>query len=321
MRADRLLALMMLLQTRGQMTAVALAEQLEVAPRTIYRDVEALSSAGVPIYAAGGPGGGYALLDSYRTTLTGLHEDEVKALFMMTIPGPMADLGMNQSLQSAVLKLTTALPTQYQAQANFVRQRLHLDAAAWFRTSESVPFLQVVRTAVWQDKQLQITYRRPSGRISERIVSPYALVAKAAVWYLVASTDDGMRVYRLSRLEAALMTEKNFSRPIQFDLAAYWNEWAADYAASLPQYRVRLKVEPNFLPILSAILGGQPLSFLVQSELSEDSWRILEVMFEHEDQACAIVLGMGASAQVISPTRLREKVLSSAQEIVALSSK
>jgi predicted DNA-binding transcriptional regulator YafY len=271
----------------------------------------------VPIYANIGPGGGYALLDSYRTTLTGLHENEVKALFMMTIPGPMADLGLNQTLQSAVLKLATSSPDRYQAEANFVRQRLHLDAAAWFQTAEAVPLLSVVQKAVWQDRQLQITYRRPSGSVSERLVSPYGLVAKAAVWYLVAATADGMRVYRVSRIETAVLTGDTFTRPATFDLVTYWTEWTADYVATLPQFQVTLKIGPDLLPILPAILGRQAVPSLPPSESDADGWRVVEVAFERKEQACAVVLGMGLSALVIAPHWLRDCVLSSAQGIVA----
>ena len=314
MRADRLLSLLMLLQTRGQMTAVALAKELEVTPRTIYRDVDALSGAGVPIYANGGPGGGYALLDSYRTTLTGLHEDEVKALFMMTIPGPLADLGVNQTMQTAVLKLTSALPSQHQAQAEFVRQRLHLDAAAWFQEVDDVPFLPVVQTAVWQDRQLQIVYRRPSGSVSERVVMPYGLVAKAAVWYLVADTEAGVRVYRVARLEMAELKDDTFTRSTEFDLVAYWQEWTADYVANLPKLEATLKIESALLSLLP-IIWNVPV--IEQSELDADGWLIVKAVFEQEEQAASVVLGMGQWAQVIAPTWLRERVVSSARGIVA----
>ncbi len=313
MRADRLLALMMLLQTRGQMTAVSLANELGVTPRTIYRDVDVLSAAGVPIYANGGPGGGYALLDSYRTTLTGLHEDEVKALFMMTLPGPMAELGGGQSLQTAVLKLTSALPSQHQAQAEFVRQRLHLDAAAWFQSDESVPLLPVVQAAVWQDQELQIKYRRPTKNVSERVVKPYGLVAKAAVWYLVADTDDGMRVYRVSRLETAVLTDVRFKRATNIDLGAFWQAWSADYVASLPQLEAVLKIKSRFLPILSSI-WNVPIN--VQSEPDTSGWQRVAVIFEQAEQALAMVLGLGTAAQVIAPAWLRAQVLAAARGIL-----
>ena len=314
MRADRLLSLMMLLQTRGQMTALALAKELEVTPRTVYRDVDALSSAGVPIYAIGGPGGGYALLDSYRTTLTGLHEDEVKALFMMTIPGPIADLGVNQTLQTAVLKLTSALPSQHQAQAEFFRQRLHLDAAAWFQETEPVPYLPLLQTAVWQDRQLQIRYLRPSGTVSERTISPFGLVAKAAVWYLVADTTSGMRVYRVSRLDKAALTDKTFSRPASFDLLAYWQAWTANYMTSLPRIEVKLKIEATLLPLLPKIWN---IPVAEQSPPDANGYQVATVLFEQEAQAVAIILGFAARAQVLTPHLLREQVYAAARQIVS----
>ena len=154
MRADRLLSLMMLLQTRGQMTAEELAAELEVSKRTIYRDIDALSIAGVPVYASGGPGGGYAVLDSYRTSLTGLNENEIRALFMLTIPGPISDLGVSQQLKAAILKMTSSFSDDHYEHADYLRQRLHLDAASWFQTDEPVPHLKTVQEAVWQDRQL-----------------------------------------------------------------------------------------------------------------------------------------------------------------------
>lgn len=316
MRADRLLSLMMLLQTRGQMTAVALADALEVTPRTIYRDVEALSSAGIPIYANGGPGGGYALLDSYRTTLTGLHAAEIKALFMMTIPGPLADLGVNQSLQSAILKLTSSLPNQTHTEADFMQQRVHLDAAAWFRPAEAVPLLSVVQTAVWQDRRLHITYRRPSGTVSKRLIEPYALVAKAAVWYLVAATADGMRVYRMKRLQTAELSSDTFTRPDAFDLKTFWQQWVVEYTASLPQYQVTLRVTPGLLTLLPYILGEQPLQIFDQTEPDGAGWHTIEITFETREKAAALVLGMGPAAEVITPAELRQQVLTTAKEIV-----
>ena len=182
MRADRLLSLMMLLQTRGQMTAEELSVELEVSKRTIYRDIEALSIAGVPVYASGGPGGGYALLDSYRTSLTGLNENEIRALFMLTIPGPISDLGVSQQLKAAILKLTSSFANEHYEHTDFLRQRLHLDAASWFQTEEPVPHLKIIQEATWQDRQLVLSYRHRNGMASEQNVSPYGLVAKASIW-------------------------------------------------------------------------------------------------------------------------------------------
>jgi predicted DNA-binding transcriptional regulator YafY len=272
MRADRLLSLMMLLQTRRQMTAEELADELEVSKRTIYRDIDALSVAGVPVYANRGPSGGYVLLDSYRTTLTGLNKDEIRALFMLTIPGPISDLGVSQQLKAAILKLTSSFARDHYEHADYLRQRLHLDAASWFQTDEPVPHLKTIQEAAWQDRQLVLSYRRRNDTVSERTISPYGLVAKASIWYLVAATDKGMRVYRVSRIESVQITQTHFARPQDFDLAKFWTDWVIGYKASLPKYPVTLRIGPDLIPVLPYILGDDVRSLVEQAQPDSEGW-------------------------------------------------
>ncbi len=317
MRADRLLSIMMLLQARRQMTAEELANELEVSKRTIYRDIDALSTAGVPVYANGGPGGGYALLDSYRTTLTGLNENEIQALFMLTIPSPIADLGINQQLKAAILKLTSTITSDYPQHADYLRQRLYLDAASWFQTDEPVPHLKIVQEAAWQDRQLLLSYRRQNGTVSEQTISPYGLVAKASIWYLVAATEHGMRVYRVSRIEAVQLSQKHFTRSQDFDLARFWTDWVTGYRVSLPKYPVTLRIGPDLIPVLPYILGEGIRSLVEQAEPDMEGWRVLNYTFEKIEEAQAYVLGMGASVDVIAPEELRVSVLKLAADVVA----
>jgi len=317
MRADRLLSLMMLLQTQRQMTAEELADELEVSKRTIYRDIDALGIAGVPVYAIGGPGGGYALLDSYRTTLTGLNKDEIRALFMLTIPGPISDLGVSQQLRSAILKLTTSFAGDYNEHVDYLGQRLHLDAASWFQTDEPVLYLKTVQEAAWQDRQLLLSYRRRKGTVSERTISPYGLVAKASIWYLVAATDKGMRVYRVSRIESVQMTQTHFVRPQDFDLPKFWADWVIDYKASLPKYPVTLRIGPDLIPVLPYILGDDVRSLVEQAQPDSEGWRVVDYTFERIEEAQTYVLGMGASVDVIAPKELRASVLKLALDVVA----
>jgi predicted DNA-binding transcriptional regulator YafY len=307
---------MMLLQTRKQMTAEELAHELEVSKRTIYRDIDALSMAGVPVYANGGPGGGYALLDSYRTTLTGLNEGEIQALFMLTIPSPISDLGVSQQLKTAILKLTSAIAGDHHEHADYLRQRLHLDAASWFQTEEPVPHLKVVQEAVWQDRQLIISYHRRNGMVSGRTISPYGLVAKASIWYLVADTEQGMRVYRVSRIEAAQMSQTHFTRPEDFDLAEFWAGWVISYKTSLPKYPVTLRIGPNLIPALPSILGEGVRSLIEQAQPDSEGWRVVDYTFERIEEAQTYVLGMGASVDVIAPEELRVRVLKIATDVV-----
>jgi predicted DNA-binding transcriptional regulator YafY len=317
MRADRLLSLMMLLQTRRQMTAEELAAELEVSKRTIYRDIDALSIAGVPVYANCGPGGGYALLDSYRTTLTGLNEDEIRALFMLTIPGPLSDLGVSQQLKAAILKLTSAFTGDHYEHAAYLRQRLHLDAASWFQTDEPTPHLKTIQAAAWQDRQLVLAHRRHNNTVRERTISPYGLVAKASIWYLVAATDQGMRVYRVSRIESVQMTQTHFTRPQDFDLPQFWTDWVIDYNASLPKYPVTLRIGPDLIPVLPYIFGDEIQSLIEQAQPDAAGWRVMDYTFERLEEAQSYVLGMGASVDVIAPAELRINVLKLATEVVA----
>jgi predicted DNA-binding transcriptional regulator YafY len=187
MRADRLIALVLLLQARRRITAPDLAARLEVSVRTIYRDLDALSAAGVPVYAARGTGGGVSLPDGYRLDLTALHRDEASALFLSAVPGPLTDLGAGQVLEAALRKLSAALPAGARHEAERARQRLHLDPAEWWQTHEPVPHLRLVQEGVWQERRLRLTYRRRDGSTATRVVEPYGLVAKAGVWYLVAA--------------------------------------------------------------------------------------------------------------------------------------
>src|SRR5512139_384786 len=205
MRADRLLSLLMLLQARGRMTAQELAQELEVSERTIYRDINALSASGVPVYAESGPGGGCALLDSYRTNLTGLTADEARALFMLSIPAPLDQLGVTQELKAALLKLSAALPEARRHDEERVRQRVYLDSLNWFQAEEAAPYLQTLYRAVWDDRKVAITLRVQFDAFIdaqiEQVIAPYGLVSKAGVWHIVAARHgvaqhDQLRVYR-----------------------------------------------------------------------------------------------------------------------------
>ncbi len=316
MRSDRLLSLMMLLQKRKHMTAEALAAELEVSKRTIYRDIDALSVAGVPVYANGGPGGGYALLDGYRTSLTGLNKDEIQALFMLTIPGPLSDLGVSQQLKGAILKLTSSFTDDHNEHAHYLGQRLHLDAAKWFQSNEPVPHLKTVQEAVWQDCQLVLSYRRSNGTVSERTISPYGLVAKASIWYLVAATEQGTRVYRVSRIEAVQITQTHFTRPQEFDLAEFWTGWVTRYKTSLPTYPVTLRIGPDLVSVLHYFLGNDVKALVQQAQPDSKGCRIIDYTFEIIEEAQTQVLGMGASVDVIAPEELRVSVLKIATDIV-----
>jgi predicted DNA-binding transcriptional regulator YafY len=245
MRADRLLSILMLLQTKGRMTAHDLAEQLEVSERTIYRDMEALSMAGVPVYAERGPGGGCALVDGYQTRLTGLTETEVQALYLLNITRPLADLGLSRALDDAMLKLTAALPQSSREHAEFVRQRLYVDTTWWYHADEATSCLQTLQEALWHDHKLIIFYHEDDGAWSERLAEPYGLVSKAGVWYLIASCHDEKCVFRVTRIHHATPSDEAFIRQKDFDLANYWANYCAHIETNRPDYAPSLRPAPD----------------------------------------------------------------------------
>jgi predicted DNA-binding transcriptional regulator YafY len=309
----------MLLQARGSMTAQALAEEMEVSVRTIYRDLDALSAAGVPVYAQRGPGGGCALLDSYRTTLTGLTRDEVRALFMLSIPAPLADLGVSHELKAALLKLAAALPASRRGDQEQVRQRIHLDPEEWFQATEPLPHLRTIQQALWQDRRLSLVYRLPFDAQAQWQVEPYGLVAKASTWYLVCGRGGHVRVLRVAGVMDAQVLDESFQRPAGFDLATFWGSWCADVEESRPSYRVLVRAAPNLLPDLSQSFGDEILDQVARGNPpDEEGWLRLTLPFESLESARSRLLGFGRAVEVLAPRPLRESVRDYGQQIATL---
>jgi predicted DNA-binding transcriptional regulator YafY len=320
MRADRLISLLMLLQINGRMTADNLAKRLEVSPRTIYRDLDALSSAGVPVYAERGPHGGCMLMESYRTNLTGLNEKEVQALFMFTVPGLLADLGAEKASEAAMLKLMASLPAPFQQDAAFVQQRLHLDPAAWFQPDEAVPFLSLLQTAVWQSQRVRMTYRRGDGQWVKRLLDPYGLVAKASVWYVVGTIYGGMiQVYRVSRIMKGTLTGSQFTRPDSFDLAAFWQQWRNRFEAQQNSLTVTLRVAPDSGPLLARLFGEGIVSSLLASSGSQKdaSHSIISLTFDSMETACRQLIGLGTAVEILAPKSLRQMMAEQARSVMS----
>jgi predicted DNA-binding transcriptional regulator YafY len=257
MRADRLLSLLMLLQTHGRMTAQNLATELEVTERTIYRDLTALSTAGVPVYTERGPGGGVELVEEYRITLTGLTPEETRALFMVSVPAPLNKLGVGQEFKSALLKLSASLPDSRRFEQSRVRQRILLDSTWWFQSGEDVPSLQTVQQALWQDRRLWLQLRWDFFDTQiEEVAEPYGLVAKASVWYLVYGRAGNTQVTRLSQVLAAEILPATFLRPADFDLRLSGRSGALHTSPGHPSWRVcayrRLSCRPCVITWRSA---------------------------------------------------------------------
>jgi predicted DNA-binding transcriptional regulator YafY len=319
MRADRLLQIMMLLQARGQLTAAQLARELEVSSRTVCRDMDALSAAGVPVYGIPGRAGGYALLDSYRTTLTGLTEGEVQAMFMLSIPTPLKELGVSQELRAALLKMAAALPGSHRHDEVRVRQRIHLDSAWWFQGDESVPHLHTVHKAVWQDRKIRIEWLSRSGheQTIEQVVDPYGLVAKASVWYVVCDIDGHIRARRVSRLLDVQTLDEGFERPADFDLAVFWQAWCTEFENSRPTYPVKARVAPQFVQELPWFFGER-IRERIEGAGSPDAegWITMELPFESLWAARNRLLDFGGAVEVLEPEPLRLNIIDYAQQIL-----
>jgi predicted DNA-binding transcriptional regulator YafY len=316
MRADRLLSILLLLQMRRRMTARELAQRLEVSERTIHRDMEALSTAGIPVYAERGTGGGWCMLEGYRTNLTGLHPDEIRTLFLSGPSRVLADLGLRQASGAALIKLLAALPSTHRHDAEQVRQRIHVDIAGWHPSEENLASLPTLQEAIWKERKLLMLYGRDHNSIVERLVDPLGLVAKGSVWYLVAAVENEMRTYRVSRVQNATITEQPCVRPTSFDLAAYWEEAKTRFVSRLPEYRVFVRADAG---ILAQMRYAGRYSRIEQVDPADaDGWSPVALRFETEEDACAFILGFGPRIEVIEPQALRAKVRELAEGVAAL---
>lgn len=311
MRASRLISILLLLQTRGRMTAQQLADELEVSIRTVYRDVDELSGSGIPVYADRGSRGGFQLVEGYRTRLTGLTPEEAETLFLSGYPGPAAQLGLGTVLAAAQLKVLAALPPELRSRASRVRQRFHLDAPGWFQEPDVAPHLQAIAEAVWSDRRLKMRYRRGSeeGDVVERIADPLGLVSKAGVWYLVAQAGS-IRTYRVSRILDLAILPDRFERPDEFDLAVYWEQSVAAYEDSLPSFPAVVRIRAAGLTRLPSALGpGRAREALTSAGNPDDEgWLTLEMRLEDFWNAETVLLQLGPDAEVLEPIELRRHI-------------
>ncbi len=311
MRADRLLAITMLLQTRGKMTAEALAEELGVSRRTILRDIDALSFAGIPIYTEGGHGGGIALDENYRLSLTGLKESEVHSLFISGNNQLLNDIGLGEAAENTLLKLFAALPALHRPSVDHIRQRIHIDPLWWWQDAEPLPFWAELQQAVYEDRPIQVIYQNFSGAVAERILEPYSLVAKASSWYLIAKREGELRTYRVSRLQQVKVLDGHFQRPPDFDLAQYWKEHAQDFVTAISEYSFTLRINAEHMNFVKWLMTGR---YEVLDASEEDGWLTIRFWVESADLAKMLVFGLGAeNVHIVEPDGLRAAVLESAR--------
>ncbi len=307
MRASRLLSILMTLQARGRVTAQVLANECEVSLRTIYRDIDALSAAGVPVYSDRGSAGGYRLLEGYRTRLNGLSLEEAKALFLSGLTGPAAALGLGPVMAAAQLKLTAALPVEMRSAAEQMRSCFHLDAPGWFHEKELPVHLQDIAVAVWNQRLIEIRYRSWKSERRRR-VAPLGLVLKSGAWYLAGLVDDSTRTYRIARIREVLVLDDGFERPPDFDLEAYWTASTQRLEHQLHQNRATVRLSPVGFKMLEPLTSKFVSALTEIGEADADGYRTVVMPVGSLWQASSQLLRFGVDAEVLGPPELRAKM-------------
>jgi predicted DNA-binding transcriptional regulator YafY len=254
-RADRLVAIVLLLQAHRQLTAPELAERLEVSERTVRRDLDALLMAGVPLYSQRGRGGGWALLDGHKMNLSGMTPAEAQALFLVAGPGALGGLGVEDGVRSALRKLMSQLPEAAKEHAMKASAAVHVDPATWGREAEEAPHLTQLREAVVQGVQIEIGYAKPGQPPATRLIHPYGLVAKAGVWYLVAGSEAGIRTFRVSRVTDVAATQEPVVKPDDFDLAQAWDDVRLRMSGRRGSLDVQFVIQPGHERFVTSLLG------------------------------------------------------------------
>ncbi|MEU6356709.1 YafY family protein [Streptomyces sp. NPDC047072] len=319
MRAARLIKMVLLLQSRPSMTAAELAQELEVSERTITRDAQALSEAGVPVYADRGRAGGYRLVGGYRTRLTGLARSEAEALFLSGVPGALREMGLEDAASAARLKVSAALMPSLRDASRNVAQRFHLDAPTWFSEPKTPELLPAIAEAVWDDRRVTARYRGPEGEV-ERELEPYGLVLKAGVWYVCARADAGsFRVYRIDRFTAVTADADRFERNEEFDLPGFWAERSEQFARAILRAEVVVRLsEAGARGLSYAVDRTVAREALTAGVTGDDGWVTVTLPVESEEVAHAQLASLGPEAEVLAPPSLRERFTADAARLAAL---
>ena len=312
MKSDRLLSALLLLQAHKQLTGRELAERLEVSERTIHRDMESLSAAGVPISALRGAQGGWQLEQGWRTRVPGMDVAELNAL-LMAQPRSLGDPRLAAAAERALEKLLASLSGPMRASAEVIRERLYVDSVGWHPTTENLFLLAAVQSAVAGEVKISFDYTRADGQSGPRTVDPLGLVAKGQSWYLVARAPNGLRTYRVSRMKALTFLKIPCERPPRFNLAAYWKQSTEELERQRRSYEAILLLDAQAARRATEWWPAEPVTEGHQP--TPEGWRKLRIRFESEEQARFVALGFGPSAQVVSPDTLRHRVLADARSV------
>ena len=307
MRAGRLLKLLMTLQTRDKVTARELADACETSVRTVYRDIDALSEMGVPVYSERGSDGGYRLLDGYRTRLNGVSAREAEALFLAGIPGPAREMGLYPTLADAQLKLQAALPERLRQGADRLQSRFLLDAPNWFADEEKADCLPNLMHAVLEQYRIEMVYQSWKGN-RERCVEPLGVVLKGGAWYMVAQRDAVPRTYKVSRIRSMAVLEEHFERPDAFQLADYWLESQRELEEKQYPILAEIRLSELGMKILPHACTPHALEKTTIESPDEDGWCRVQLPIVHLPAGCYELLRLGAEVDVLGPPELREQM-------------
>jgi len=310
MRGGRLLSILLLLQSRRRVTARQLAKRLEVSERTILRDMDALSGAGIPVFAERGKSGGWSLLGDYQTKLTGMTLAEIQSLFLARPSRLMADLGITRESEAALLKLEASLPAEMREQTELARRRIHIDPRGWRDPAETIPCLPILLDALFRGKQVRFLYARDGCEPSERTGDPLGLVAKGSTWYLAASVGGETRTYRVSRIREAAALDRPAVYPPDFDLARYWEQSATEFREKLPRYYATFIASP------SVMRWVRYRGWRLEEEIPEGERIRVKLRFDIEEEAVQFALSFGGEIEVVEPAELAERVLAGARAIL-----
>ncbi|MFZ6656989.1 helix-turn-helix transcriptional regulator [Undibacterium sp. TJN19] len=303
-----MISILNILQARGRATAPELAAECGVTLRTVYRDIDAMSEAGIPVYSERGSAGGYRLLDGYRIQLNGLSAREAEALFMTGLTGAATDLGLGAVMVGAQNKLLSAMPAELRKGAVQMRRRFHLDAPAWFAQADQPVYLPQVADAVWTQQAIYIRYESWNG-LKERIVEPLGVVMKSGAWYMVAQGENTPRTYKISRIHALSSLDQHFTRPADFDLAAYWDASTLRLQHDLHENIATIRLSPTGIRMREIFLSAYIFSEMKLSpEPDEDGWYLATIPVGKSWHACIDLLRFGEDVEVLEPPELREKM-------------
>jgi predicted DNA-binding transcriptional regulator YafY len=319
MRAERLIAILMALQRGPMLTAGELAQRLDVSVRTIFRDVDALSSMGVPVYTEAGRGGGIRLVEGYSSDLTGLSSGEAEALALIASPASVSGVReLAMPTRTALDKLAAAVPSMHQLRAQHARGRLLFDPKPWFRSLDASPFLDPLRAYIWKNECIDITYRRGDGEQRDYRVEPYALVVKVDTWYLIGRAKREMRGFRISRLQSVRASGETFVRDADFDLPRFWHGWCERFERNPPNaFAVEIRISARGRKRLLECFGPwlrprlEPLGERFRGR------RAVTLDLEREEVALRVLFDLGGEAEIISPRGLRRKLRAQALRVAA----